>query len=120
MKELFSNRVFIIVMVSDLLQNIGIWIRNMTLVFFVVAQTNGDPIAVSLLTVVEYAPIFIFSLIGGILADRWQPKRTMILGDVLSVISILPILSSRPAFGKRSISSQSSLLLCRNFLNRHQ
>lgn len=78
-------------MVSDTLQNIGIWIRNMALLFFVVEQTNGDPIAVSLLTIMEYLPIFIFSLVGGVLADRWRPKRTMIWGDILSFVSVLLI-----------------------------
>ncbi|MFS0725951.1 MFS transporter [Paenibacillus sp. 1P07SE] len=92
MKELIRNRVFVLVMGSDLLQQIGIWIRNMALLYFVVAQTGGNPIAVSLLTLAEYAPIFIFSLIGGVLADRWRPKRTMITGDILSLLSILPIL----------------------------
>jgi len=92
MKTLLGNRVFVLVMASDLLQQIGIWVRNMALLYFVVAQTNGDPIAVSLLTVAEYAPIFIFSIIGGVLADRWRPKRTMIIGDLLSLLSIAPIL----------------------------
>lgn len=92
MKELLRNRVFVLVMSSDLLQQIGIWIRNMALLYYVVAQTSGDPVAVSLLTLAEYAPIFIFSLVGGVLADRWRPKRTMITGDILSLLSILPIL----------------------------
>ncbi|TDQ40797.1 MFS transporter [Aureibacillus halotolerans] len=92
MKPLFSNKVFLLVMASDFLQNMGIWIRNMALLFYVVAQTNGDPVAVSMLTVAEYAPIFIFSLVGGVLADRWRPKRTMIIGDTLSFASILVIL----------------------------
>ncbi|MEK3713146.1 MFS transporter [Paenibacillus sp. FSL R7-0333] len=92
MKELLRNRVFLLVMASDVLQQVGIWVRNMALLYYVVQQTQGDPVAVSLLTVVEYAPIFLFSLVGGVLADRWRPKRTMIWGDVLSFLSIVPIL----------------------------
>lgn len=86
MKELLRNRVFLLVMASDVLQQVGIWVRNMALLYYVVQQTQGDPVAVSLLTVVEYAPIFLFSLVGGVLADRWRPKRTMIWGDVLSFL----------------------------------
>lgn len=92
MKALMSNRAFVLLMLSDLLQNIGIWIRNMALLFFVMDKSGGDPVAVSLLTVIEYAPIFIFSAIGGVLADRWRPRRTMIWGDILSFISIIVIL----------------------------
>lgn len=80
MKHLFGNRAFVLLMVSDFMQNIGIWIRNMALLFFIMEQSNHDPVAVSLLTVIEYAPIFVISMIGGVLADRWRPKRTMIWG----------------------------------------
>ena len=70
MKQLFLNRPFMLLMVSDIFQNLGIWIRNMALLFFVIEQTDGDPIAVSILTIVEYFPIFLFSIIGGVMADR--------------------------------------------------
>ncbi|MGV2786966.1 MFS transporter, partial [Clostridium perfringens] len=92
MRHLFGNRAFVLLMVSDFMQNIGIWIRNMALLFFIMEKSNHDPVAVSLLTVIEYAPIFVISMIGGELADRWRPKRTMIWGDILSFLSILLIL----------------------------
>jgi MFS family permease len=89
---LLRNRTFRIILASDILQQLAIWIRNMALLFFVMEQTNGSPIAVSLLSIMEYAPIFIFSIIGGLYADRWNPKRTMIAGDLLSAASIGVIL----------------------------
>jgi predicted MFS family arabinose efflux permease len=92
MQRLLSNRVFRLVMVSDLLQHTAIWIRNMALLFFVMERTGGDPVAVALLTVAEYVPIFVFSVIGGVLADRWNPKRTMIVGDLMSAASVGVIL----------------------------
>ncbi|WP_340084465.1 MFS transporter [Siminovitchia sp. FSL H7-0308] len=92
MKHLFSNRAFVFLMLSDLMQNIGIWIRNMALLFFVMEKSGGNPVAVSLLTIIEYAPIFLFSIVGGVLADRWRPRRTMLWGDILSFLSILLIL----------------------------
>ncbi|TYP73366.1 MFS transporter [Paenibacillus methanolicus] len=93
MKQLFRNRVFLIVASVDLIQQLGIWVRNMALLFYVMDQTGNDPVAVSLLTVFEYLPIFVFSMIGGTLADRWNPKRTMIAGDALSALSIAVILA---------------------------
>lgn len=93
MSTLFRNKAFLIVTGSDLLQNLAIWIRNMAILYYVMDQTQGNPIAVSLITVLEYAPIFVFSIIGGALADRWNPKRTMILGDMLSALSIVMIIA---------------------------
>jgi len=92
MKELLKNRVFRIVITTDLIQHISIWIRNFALLFYVMERTQNDPVAVSLLTVLEYIPIFLFSFIGGTLADRWNPKKTMITGDFLSAASIVIIL----------------------------
>ncbi|WP_232277595.1 MFS transporter [Paenibacillus sp. 481] len=91
--QLFKNKVFVLVSASDLLQNIAIWIRNMALLYFIMEKTSGSTEAIALITVLEYAPIFIFSIIGGALADRWNPKRTMITGDVLSALSILIIIA---------------------------
>ncbi|WP_196605385.1 MFS transporter [Pectinatus haikarae] len=98
---LLRNKVFIIVTIADLIQQLGIWIRNMALLFYVMDLTENDPVAVSLLTVLEYLPILLFSLIGGALADRWEPKRTMIMGDLLSAVSIAGIvLSMQAGYGK--------------------
>ena len=59
MQRLLSNRVFRLVMVSDLLQHRRFeTIRNMALLFFVMERTGGDQVAVALLTVAEYVPIF--------------------------------------------------------------
>lgn len=93
MTNLFRNKAFLIVTSSDILQNLAIWIRNMAILYFIMEQTKGeDPIAISLITVIEYLPIFVFSFIGGALADRWKPKRTMICGDILSFLSIIAII----------------------------
>ncbi|MGQ8874564.1 MFS transporter [Paenibacillus sp. TSA_86.1] len=93
MSTLLRNRAFLIITGSDLLQNLAIWIRNMAILYYIMDQTQGNPVAISLITVLEYAPIFVFSIIGGALADRWNPKRTMIIGDVLSALSIVMIIA---------------------------
>lgn len=88
MKELFGNKVFRIVMVTDIIQQLGIWVRNIAVLFYVIEKTQADPVAISLISVAEYLPIFLFAYIGGTLADRWNPKRTMIWGDFLSAASV--------------------------------
>lgn len=91
MKSLWGNKVFLTVFMTDVLENIGIWIRNMALLFYVMETSGNNPTAVSLLTAIELVPILIFSIIGGALADRWNPKRTMIAGNLLSALSVLVI-----------------------------
>ena len=90
--KLFSNRVFQAIIVSGLFLQIGIWVRNFAVLLFVMEHTNGDPFAVSMISVAEFAPIFIFSFIGGTFADRWNPKKTMVWCDILSAVSVFAVL----------------------------
>jgi DHA3 family macrolide efflux protein-like MFS transporter len=88
----FRNRFVQAIMLSGLFLQIGIWVRNFAILLYVMEQTNGDSFAVSMISVAEFAPIFLFSFIGGTFADRWRPKRTMILSDLLSAVSVFVVL----------------------------
>ncbi|WP_276322365.1 MFS transporter [Cohnella luojiensis] len=90
--SLLSNRFVQVILMSTLFLQIGIWVRNIATLFYVKEMTNDDAFAVSLISVAEIAPIFVFSFIGGTFADRWRPKRTMVWCDVLSAASILAVL----------------------------
>ncbi len=90
--ELFRNRYVQAILFSSMFLQIGIWVRNFAILLFVMDQTGNDPVAVSLISVAEFAPIFLFSLIGGIFADRWRPRNTMILCDLLSAVSVFFVL----------------------------
>jgi len=90
--SIFRNRHVQAIIGSNLLLQLGIWIRNFAILLFVVDKTNEDPLYVSLISVVEFAPIFIFSFIGGTFADRWRPKLTMVWCDFLSAISVFIVL----------------------------
>lgn len=81
-----------VILVSNLFLQIGIWIRNFAVLLFVMEKTNNDSVAVSWLYVAEFTPILVFSVIGGAFADRWRPKKTMVICDLLSALSIFLIL----------------------------
>lgn len=91
-KSLFANRFVQSILLSSLFLQMGIWVRNFAILLFVTEQTNKDPVAISLISVAEFAPIFLFSFIGGAFADRWRPKRTMVLCDILSAVSVFAVL----------------------------
>lgn len=90
--SLFRNRHIQAIMISNLLLQLGIWVRNFAILLYVTDITNNDPRYVSLISVAEFAPIFIFSFIGGTFADRWRPKRTMVWCDLLSAASVFAVL----------------------------
>lgn len=92
MGALFQNQVIRTILLSVFFLQIGIWVRNYSILLYVIEKTNENPVAVSLISVAEFAPIFLFSFIGGTFADRWRPKRTMIWCDFLSAISVFVVL----------------------------
>ncbi|MDQ6595872.1 MFS transporter [Bacillus salipaludis] len=89
---LFRNQVIRTILLSVFFLQIGIWVRNYSILLYVIERTHENPVAVSLISVAEFAPIFLFSFIGGTFADRWRPKRTMIWCDFLSALSIFVVL----------------------------
>lgn len=92
--SLFRNRFLQTILLSSVLLQIGIWVRNFAILLYVADRTNNDPYAISLISVAEFAPIFVFSFIGGTFADWWRPKRTMIWCDSLSAVSVFAVLMS--------------------------
>ena len=92
MSQLLKNRYVQAIFVSALFLQLGIWVRNFGILLFVMEKTNGDPYAISMISVAEFAPIFVFSFIGGTFADRWKPKKTMVWCDILSALSVFAVL----------------------------
>ncbi|MGE7881715.1 MFS transporter [Bacillus sp. NPDC094077] len=90
--QVLKNRFVQGILASALFLQIGIWVRNFAVLLYVMEMTKGDAFAISMISVAEFAPIFIFSFIGGTYADRWKPKRTMIWCETLSAISVFVVL----------------------------
>lgn len=89
---MFANRYVRTIILSRVLLHLGIWTRNFAVLLYVSEWTNNDPVYVSWISVVEFAPIFVFGLVGGTFADRWLPKRTMVWSDLLSALSVGAVL----------------------------
>lgn len=89
---MFRNPYIRTIIASNALLNLGIWVRNFAILLYVTDLTHNDPVYVSLISVAEFTPIFLFAIIGGTFADRWRPKRTMISCDLLSAASIFIVL----------------------------
>lgn len=87
-----NNKFLRVIIASNIFLQLGIWIRNFAILLFVMEKTNNNAYAISLISVAEFSPIFIFSFIGGTFADRWRPKLTMVLCDLFSAISVFLVL----------------------------
>lgn len=90
--SLLGNKYIRVTLLATLFSQFGVWIRNFAVLMFIMEHTNNDPVAVSWIYIAEYVPIFIFSFVGGTFADRWPPRKTIIICDTLSALSVLGIL----------------------------
>lgn len=71
--NIFSNqdKNYKIFYFSTFLTNNAIWMQRITLDWYVL-ETTGSPQALGVLTAVQFLPSFIFSLLGGRLADKYN------------------------------------------------
>lgn len=103
MKSLFANRFVQSILFSGLFLQLGIWVRNFAILMFVTEQTNKDQLAISMISIAEFGTIFLFSFIGGTFADRWRPRRTMVLCDLLRALSVFIVLMALMFSGWKAI-----------------
>jgi len=47
-----------------------------------VFELTGDPVHLGLLGLVRFVPLFLFGLVGGVVADRYDRRRTLILSEL--------------------------------------
>ena len=78
----------------------GTWMQNIALAWVVVGLTHS-PVAVGLLAFLRFAPFTVFSLPAGVLADRFDNRRTMMamqaVSMVISAVLAALVLLGRPA-----------------------
>ncbi len=89
---LFRDRNFLWLWLAYVISNLGDTALAVALSITVYNGTNDK--AVSGLTVVFGAlPVLLFGLVGGVFADRWNRRRTMIAADLGRAVTVLLLLS---------------------------
>jgi MFS family permease len=63
----------------------GTWMQNVALAWLVLRLTHS-PVAVGLLAFLRVAPFTVFSLPAGVLADRFDNRRTMMVTQAVSMV----------------------------------
>lgn len=79
----FRHRPFAVYWAGGLLSNLGSWLQTVAGSIFVY-QLTGSVFAVGLLNFAGFLPIFLFSIAGGIVSDRFDRRRVVIATHLLS------------------------------------
>ncbi len=102
---LFGNRSFLLLWLSQMISTIGDWALYIV-VPVTVYKATGSKSALGISFVCGTLPALLFSLLGGVLADRWPQKRTMIATDLArtGAISLLLLVSNMRHFGPHDLA----------------
>lgn len=91
---MFAGRDFALLWIGQLFSQIGdqcLLIAAMTLI----TDLSRSPLAMLIPAISIAAPQLVFGLVGGVMADRWDRKKLMIVSEVLRGLIVLAVLLVR-------------------------
>jgi len=81
----FTYRDFRVQWIGACTSGIGTWMQIVAQNWLIVSLTNSSPFFLGLDAFLQQLPIILFSLIGGVFADRYDRRRTLILSQVVQM-----------------------------------
>lgn len=94
MIEMLRQRNFALLWFGSLVSLVGDWVLMIGLPIYVYLLT-GSVLATSLMLLASSIPGVALSSVAGVLVDRWDRQRTLIITNVLLAIGLLPLLLVR-------------------------
>jgi MFS family permease len=81
----FTYRDFRVQWIGACTSSIGTWMQIVAQNWLIVSLTNASPLYLGLDTFLQQLPIILFSLIGGVFADRYDRRRTLLLSQCVQM-----------------------------------
>lgn len=85
---LFRDRNFLLLWLAQVISSLGDW-ALLVVIPVTVYNATGSKTALGLSMISGTLPFVLFGLIGGVYADRWNRRRTMVVADVGRALAIL-------------------------------
>ncbi|CAN2171674.1 ProP Permeases of the major facilitator superfamily [Candidatus Nanopelagicaceae bacterium] len=83
----FRHRNFRILFPANALSNIGTWAQRVAQDWLVLELTDNNGSALGLVTAIQFAPVLLFSLHGGALADRVNKRKLLIWTNIVAALT---------------------------------
>jgi MFS family permease len=84
-KSLRIHRNYRLFFTGQIVSLVGTWMQNIALAWYVVELTHS-PVAVGFLAFCRFAPFTVFGLISGVVADRFDNRRLVMLTQIASMV----------------------------------
>ncbi len=91
------HRNYRLLWIGTLISNSGDWMDQIAL-NWLVYQLSGSAVQLALLNLFRLAPIFVFTLLGGVIADRTERRRLLFLTQFVAMV-LAVVLATLTAFG---------------------
>ncbi len=91
MIDTLRQRNFALLWFGGLISMTGDWLLLTALPFYIYQQT-GSALATSVMFMTYWLPGILLGSVAGVFVDRWDRRRTMILGNLAQAAVILPLL----------------------------
>lgn len=85
------QRNFALLWLGGLISQTGDWLLQVGLPVYVYLVT-GSALATSILFIVSFVPNIALGSVAGVFVDRWDRRRTMLIGSLLMALGLLPLL----------------------------
>jgi MFS family permease len=81
----FAYRDFRVQWIGACTSSIGTWMQIVAQNWLIVSLTNSSPFFLGLDAFLQQLPIILFSLVGGVFADRYDRRRTLLVSQVIQM-----------------------------------
>ena len=85
----FRHRNYRILFPANAASNIGTWAQRVAQDWLILQLTDNSGIYLGLVTAVQFAPVLLFSLQGGALADRVNKRKLLVFTNFIGALSSL-------------------------------
>lgn len=88
-KGLLQNRAYLALMASQLVSNLGDWLHVLALLTMIGLKWNATPWEITASMLCMVLPMLLGGPAAGLLADRFERKKLMILSDAARIVIVL-------------------------------
>lgn len=90
-RALLANRPFVVLLIARTLSMLGMAFSPVALAFGILALPGADAGTLSIVLAAHMAPLVIFTLVGGVVADRYPRKVVLMVGEALAALGWIAI-----------------------------
>jgi MFS family permease len=92
--SLLKNKPYVYLISSQVVSSVGDWLDLLALFALVALKWNASPMEMTYLMLCFTVPMIVFGVFAGVLADRYDRKKIMIISDIIRAVVVVGVVFS--------------------------